>query len=159
MDLQSIQPKSFGFSHGSVKEPVAATQNPGVYEVCLVMVREPPVGGSTQFDPHLPVRLFGPLTDVLCKPPFAEFVEKSRTRCKRSLPDIYRRCGKAAAGVTAFQSGDGALLSGFAGDDRIWQSRCSACIAPLWRQIRRSTCVEARRLLQINIWLRTRLVS
>jgi hypothetical protein len=39
-------------------------------------------------------RFSGRLAGVLCKPPFAEFVEKIRIRCKRSLPDIYGRCGK-----------------------------------------------------------------
>jgi hypothetical protein len=29
------------------------------------------------------------VTDVLCKLPFAEFFEKNRIRCKRSLPDFY----------------------------------------------------------------------
>jgi hypothetical protein len=34
-------------------------------------------------------RFSGPVTDVLCKLPFAEFFEKNRIRCKRSLPDFY----------------------------------------------------------------------
>ena len=36
-------------------------------------------------------RFSGPPTDVLCKLPFAEFVEINRIRCKRSLLEIYRR--------------------------------------------------------------------
>jgi hypothetical protein len=46
-------------------------------------------------------RFSGPLTGVLCKPPFAEFVEKNRIRCKRSLQDFYQRreqnCSRPAA--------------------------------------------------------------
>jgi hypothetical protein len=34
-------------------------------------------------------RISGPLTGALCKPPFAEFIEKDGIRCKRSLPDFY----------------------------------------------------------------------
>jgi len=41
------------------------------------------------------------LAAVLCKPPFAEFVEKNRIRCKRSLQDFYQRreqnCSRRAA--------------------------------------------------------------
>ena len=36
-------------------------------------------------------RFFGSLAGVLHKPPFAEFVEKNRIRCKRSLQNFYRR--------------------------------------------------------------------
>jgi hypothetical protein len=41
------------------------------------------------------------LAAVLCKPLFAEFVEKNRIRCKRSLQDFYQRreqdCSRPAA--------------------------------------------------------------
>jgi hypothetical protein len=32
-------------------------------------------------------RISDPVTDVLCKPSFADFLEKSRDRWKRPLPD------------------------------------------------------------------------
>jgi hypothetical protein len=37
------------------------------------------------------------VADVLCNPPFAEFVEKCRFRWKRPLPGSCRRFGKTAA--------------------------------------------------------------
>ena len=46
-------------------------------------------------------RFSGPVTDVLCKLPFAEFFEKNRIRCKRSLQHFYQRreqdCSRPAA--------------------------------------------------------------
>jgi len=36
-------------------------------------------------------RFSGPLTDVLCKRPLAEFVERNRIRCKESLLDFYQQ--------------------------------------------------------------------
>jgi hypothetical protein len=44
------------------------------------------------------------VTDVLCKLPFAEFFEKNRIRCKRSLPDFYQRCGKTTAEWPQFKT-------------------------------------------------------
>jgi hypothetical protein len=41
-------------------------------------------------------RFSGPVTDVLCKLPFAEFFEKNRIRCKRSLPDFTSDVSKIA---------------------------------------------------------------
>jgi hypothetical protein len=35
--------------------------------------------------------VFCPLAAVLCKPPFAEFVETNRIQCKRSLQEFYQR--------------------------------------------------------------------
>src|SRR3984893_18941754 len=51
-------------------------------------------------------RFSGPVTDLLCKQPFAEFFEKNRIRCKRSLPDFYQRCGKPTAEWPPVQIGD-----------------------------------------------------
>jgi hypothetical protein len=49
-------------------------------------------------------RFSGRLTGVPCKPPFAEFVEIHRIRCKRSSPDSCRRFGKTAAEWPQFKT-------------------------------------------------------
>ena len=49
-------------------------------------------------------RFTGPVTDVLCKLPFAEFFEKNRTRCKRSLPDFHQRCEQDCSRPAAFKN-------------------------------------------------------
>ena len=45
------------------------------------------------------------MAGVLYKPPFAEFVEKRRIRCQRSLPNICQQCGKAVAEWPHFRTG------------------------------------------------------
>jgi hypothetical protein len=54
-------------------------------------------------------RFSGPVTDVFCKLPFAEFFDKNRIRCKRSLPDRLPAIWKNGSRTTALQTGDGAL--------------------------------------------------
>src|SRR5881227_920261 len=49
-------------------------------------------------------RFSGPVTDVLCKLPFAEFFEKNRIRCKRSLPDFHQRCEQDCSRPAAFKN-------------------------------------------------------
>src|SRR5437867_13456952 len=53
-------------------------------------------------------RFSGPVTDVLCKLPFAEFFEKNRIRCKRSLPDFHQRCEQDCSRTGRFQKCDSA---------------------------------------------------
>ena len=45
-----------------------------------------------------------PLAAVLCKPPFAEFVEKNRIQCKRSLQDFYQRREQNCSQPAAFKN-------------------------------------------------------
>src|SRR5213592_2352063 len=49
-------------------------------------------------------RFFGRLAGVLCKPPFADFVKKSRIRCKRSLQDFYQRREQQCRRPAAFKN-------------------------------------------------------
>jgi hypothetical protein len=49
-------------------------------------------------------RFSGPVTDVLYKLPFAEFFEKNRMRCKRSLPDFHQRCEQDWSRPAAFKN-------------------------------------------------------
>ena len=49
-------------------------------------------------------RFFGRLAGVLCKPPFADFVKKSRIRCKRSLEDFYQRREQQCSRPAAFKN-------------------------------------------------------
>jgi hypothetical protein len=44
------------------------------------------------------------VTDVLCKPPFADFVEKWGDRWKRPLPDNCRQFWKTAAERPRFKT-------------------------------------------------------
>src|SRR5438105_11155706 len=56
------------------------------------------------YDPHPPLAIFWPVTDVLCELPFAEFFDKNRIRCKRSLPDFHQRCEQDCSRPAAFKN-------------------------------------------------------
>src|SRR5438046_8227369 len=50
------------------------------------------------------MRFSGPLTGVLCKPPFPEFVAKIRIQRQRSSADIYQSCEQNCNRPAAFKN-------------------------------------------------------
>src|SRR5436190_6613411 len=50
------------------------------------------------------MRFSGPLTGVLCKRPFPEFVAKIRIQKQRSSADIYRSCEQNCNRLAAFKN-------------------------------------------------------
>src|SRR5207253_6212900 len=104
---------------------------------------------STQTRPwRFPSRLAG----VLCKPPFAEFVKKSRIRCKRSLQDFYQRreqrCSRPALTLSL------AISKGFAAVANSTSSNATSrflhlpCCRVIATACSRSPSVTARPLLR-----------
>src|SRR5437016_280970 len=62
----------------------------------------PPNGRFTTHTRRM--RFSGPLTGVICKRPFPEFVAKIRIRGQRSSADIYRSCEQNCNRLAAFKN-------------------------------------------------------